>query len=260
MTLSVQILKMIKDFPASEIARKLDLSKQRISYYIRKLKVYGYIQEITSDRFKVLEVTQAGKNFIAMYENSLQYRTPICRAENIRFKAEIIRMPSIPVDWHKVEMHNWDQYNNTISGIKVHIILGNQPTIEFIPGAIDGDNPDSLRIKLLQACTDVAVKLESILNMKIGRLELSSRGEWVVYDPVAHTYAKQFGQITIDGVGKVNASKPSRIGAFEFFDPRDCADYMDMPKRLSNLEQDVKKILALLKKNVDTIETDNDSQ
>ena len=44
---------MIKDFPASEIARKLDLSKQRISYYIRKLKVYGYIQEITSDRFKV---------------------------------------------------------------------------------------------------------------------------------------------------------------------------------------------------------------
>ena len=103
-------------------------------------------------------------------------------------------------------------------------------------------------------------KLESTLNMKIGRLELSSRGEWVVYDPVAHTYSKQFGQITIDGIGKVNASKPSRRGAFEFFDPRDCADYMAMPKRLSNLEQDVKKILAILKKNEDTIETDQDSQ
>ena len=129
---------MIKGFPASEIARKLNLSKQHISYYIRKLKVCGYVQEVTRDRFKVLQVTQAGKNFIAMYEHSSSYHIPICRAENIRFKAEIIRMPSIPVDWHKVEMHNWDQYSNTISGIKVHINLGNQPTIEFIPGAIDG--------------------------------------------------------------------------------------------------------------------------
>jgi len=252
LTLLVQILRMIdEDIKALDIARKLNLAKQHLSYYVRKLEGCGYVQEITRDRFKVLQVTQAGKNFVAMYENSSLYHIPICRAENIRFKAEIIHMPSIPVDWHKVEMHNWDQYCSTISGIKVHINLGNQPSIEFIPGAIDGDNPDSLRFKLFQACTDVAVELESKLKMKIGRLELSSRGEWVVCDPVAHTYSKQFGQITIDGTGKVNASKPSQIGAFEFFDPTDCADYMAMPKRLSNLEQDVKKILTLLKNKED---------
>jgi hypothetical protein len=50
-----------------------------------------------------------------------------------------------------------------------------------------------------------------------------SKGEWVVYDPIAKSLFNQFGQITIDGIGRVNASKPRRIGEFEWFDPGDCA-------------------------------------
>jgi len=41
-----------------------------------------------------------------MYENQMLYQTPICRAENIRFKAEIVKMPSSVVDWRKIEMNN----------------------------------------------------------------------------------------------------------------------------------------------------------
>lgn len=222
---------------AAQIARALQVSKSHISYYIKRAKDLEYVNEIVRDTFKVLELTQAGKNFLAKYENSLLDHRPICRAENIRFKAEIISMPSIPVDWHKVEMNHWNQYNSEIDGIKLHVNFGNQPTIEFIPGAVEGDIPDSLLLKLLQDCTDVASNLEERLGMKIGRLELSSKGEWVVYDPVAKAYSKQFGQITIDGIGKVNASKPKRIGELEFYDPRTLADYMAMPGRLHNVEE-----------------------
>jgi hypothetical protein len=46
----------------------------------------------------------------------------------------------------------------------------------------------------------------------------------------------------VKGIGKANASGPRRIGEFEFLDPRAAAEYMAMPKRLSNLEQDIKEM------------------
>jgi hypothetical protein len=161
----------------------------------------------------------------------------ICRAENIRFKANILKMPPGLTDWRKVEMNNWTQYCSEISGIKVHINNVNDPTIELIHSPIDGNNVEDMRSQLLQDCIAVCNELEERLDIQIGRLHPSSKGEWVTYDPVAKSLSNQYGQITVDGVGKVNASRPRRSGEFEWFDPRDCADYMAMPKRLANIEQ-----------------------
>jgi hypothetical protein len=146
-------------------------------------------------------------------------------------------MPADLTYWHKVGMNNWTQYCSEINGVKVHINKGSQPTIEFIPSPIDGDNVEDMISQLLQDCIPVCSELEERLGMQIGRLHPSSKGEWVVYDPVAKSLSNQFGQITVEGVGKVNASKPRRRGEFEWFDPRDCADYMAMPKRLAMIEQ-----------------------
>jgi hypothetical protein len=63
-------------------------------------------------------------------------------------------------------------------------------------------------------------------------------------------------QITVEGVGKVNASKPGRSGEFEWFDPRDCADYMALPKRLAIIEQqrcDMQKQLNTVAGSIDEI-------
>jgi hypothetical protein len=92
----------------------------------------------------------------------------------------------------------------------------------------------------------VAKKLE-MLNMKIGRIEPSSRPEYVMYDPAAKAFCKHNGQITIDGTCKINASKPRRSGELEFYDASRAAEYIAMPSRISNLEQAVKEILSLLK-------------
>jgi hypothetical protein len=46
---------------------------------------------------------------------------PICRAENVRFKASAHKMPSKPVDWHKVEMNNSNQYTTEVDGVKVKL-------------------------------------------------------------------------------------------------------------------------------------------
>ena len=52
-----------KGLTASQIAKKLNRGKQRISYHIIKLKKFGYVKEKTRDVYKLLEITQAGKNF-----------------------------------------------------------------------------------------------------------------------------------------------------------------------------------------------------
>ncbi|MGH9983476.1 MAG: hypothetical protein ACRD8W_05910 [Nitrososphaeraceae archaeon] len=79
--------------------------------------------------------------------------------------------------------------------------------------------------------------------MEIGRLEMEHGAEWVVYDPVAHIISQQSGQITVDELGKINASKPLRRGEIEYFDPRFAAEYITMPKRISNIEKLLEDLL-----------------
>ncbi len=82
-----------------------------------------------------------------------------------------------------------------------------------------------------------------ILDMEIGRLELEPGAEWVVYDPLAKLISRYNGQITLDGLGKINASKPLRRGEIEYFDPRFAVDYITMPKRVSNIEKLLEDLL-----------------
>ncbi|MGE5661295.1 MAG: hypothetical protein ACM3X1_03510, partial [Ignavibacteriales bacterium] len=114
---------------------------------------------------------------------------------------------------------------------------GKIPSIEFIPSPINGSNPWELYGILYNDCNEVARKLEQILCMEIGRLEIEHGPEWVVYDPVASIISKQNGQITVDQLGKINASKPLRRGELEYFDPRFAVEYLSMPKRISNIEK-----------------------
>jgi predicted transcriptional regulator len=270
-TLLLPILEMINEgYIPSTIALRLDIKKSHVSYYIKKAKNSDYVREIFQDTFKRYELTQPGKNFLAKYQNNKtgQQLTPtkICRAENVRFKAPIHKMPSIPVDWHKVEMHNWNQYTTEVDGIKVKLNDGNNPTIEFLPSAIDGSDPLNLYFRLFSDCNEVAKHLEQVLDMQIGRLELSSKAEWVVPNPVAKTITNKTGRVTVDGVGKINASLPNRYGEFEFYDPMAAAEFLVMPQRLLKLEQDVdgikqdvKEVLKLTKQERSSDGTENDS-
>jgi hypothetical protein len=99
----------------------------------------------------------------------------------------------------------------------------------------------------------IAQELEDRLNIKFGRLELSSKGEWVVYDPIAKAFSKNLGQVKVDGIGKVNASKPKRQGEFEFNDPRTCADYMAMPRRVADIERSFQNRLDIMQNQIEEL-------
>lgn len=79
--------------------------------------------------------------------------------------------------------------------------------------------------------------------MEVDKLQSSSRGEWLTYDPIAREFCKKNGQVKYEGIGTVNASRPRSIGEFEFHDPRALADYLLMPRRVENIETMIQKLL-----------------
>jgi hypothetical protein len=190
----------------AQLASELKISEPHISYYVRKAIRMGYIKELFRDKVRALEITQTGKIFLDQYKYKHEYiykygydkqssstyknQLPICRAENVRFKAKVHKLPSEPLDWNKVEMNNWRQYINIIDTIKVHLNNGKDPSIEFIPSPINGSNPWELFGILYNDCNEVARKLEQLLDMEIGRFEIEPGAEWVVYDPVASIISK----------------------------------------------------------------------
>jgi hypothetical protein len=236
-----------QDNIASQIAEKLNRDKQLISYHINRLKKFGYVKEIMRDVYKRLEITQAGKNFLDQYTISRSnHNEPICRLENIRFKAAIYKMPPPEsLDWKKIELNNWSQYNSQIDDVKIRLNKGKSPTIEFIPSPIDGDDPYTLRDKAFYGCIKAAEKLKEILQIEIGIPEQSSSPEYVIYNPIAREFSRYLGQVRVEGRGKVNASGPRRIGEFEFSDPRAAAVFMDLPRRIVELEQKVESLSTL---------------
>lgn len=238
----------------AQIAFELKISKPHVSYYVKKAIRIGYVKELFRDKIRVLELKQEGKNFLDQYgcnkqssSTHIENQLPICCAENIRFKAHVYKLPSKPLDWNKIEMNNWTQYNNVVDDIKVHINNGKVPSIEFIPSPINGVNPWELAGVLYYDCSEVARKLEQLLDMEIGRLEIEPGAEWVVYDPVAKLISKHNGQVTVDQLGKINASKPLRRGELEYFDPRFAAEYLSMPRRISNIERLLEDLLKEMK-------------
>ena len=61
----VNILELVKQGSiAADIARCLNMKKSHVSYYITKAKSLGYLKQVTRDAFAILELTQAGKNFL----------------------------------------------------------------------------------------------------------------------------------------------------------------------------------------------------
>jgi hypothetical protein len=212
----LSILEMIKEgIIAAEIARILDFKRSHISYYISKARELGYVKAAKRDVFVDLSLTQAGKNFLDQYHRN-EPSIPICRLENMQFKAEINRMPTVPVDWKKIEMKNWIQYIHQIDSVKVRLNMGKNPTLELIPSPVDGDNPYQLIITLVYECVNAILHLYDKIGLKLGKLEIASKPEWVIYDPVAKAFCQHNGQVTYNGIGKVNASRPRGIGEFEF--------------------------------------------
>lgn len=223
----------------TKIARTLGKSRQYVSYYVNKGVKGGLVRLGTRTSYRPLELTEEGKRFLSRYDaGDTPERSPY-RLENVRFKAKVVEMPANPISWKRVEMTNWHYYQSAVDKVSVKLNRGKENTIEFIICGIDGSSLKDLLIKAAIECTQVIYKLESRLRMKIGLPELSSKPEFVAYDYVAKKFCRSIGQLTVPGLGKMNASKPRSGGELEFNELEDAEDYMRMGGTVKALAQEV---------------------
>jgi hypothetical protein len=252
----VSILEMIEEgITYVQIARELQLAESHVSYFVKKGSRLGYIDKTVNNK-PVL--TQPGKIFLERYEK-LNASPPVCRVENMRFKARVIKMPPIPLNWKVVHMHNWVAYTSEVDNVKIKLNMGVTPTIEFMPSPIEGDNPYHLFAVLFYACSEAAQRLSDSIGIEIGTLQSSSRAEWLVYDPIARSFCKTHGQVTYEGLAKVNASKPRQIGEFEFHDPRALNNYLLMPQRVKKIERMLTELSETVQQLLQTKNTEQSS-
>ena len=118
--------------------------------------------------------------------------------------------------------------------------------MELLPSPVEGDNPYDLFIINVEECYKVLLDLYDKFGLKVSKLQLGSRGEWLVYDPIARAFCKHNGQVNYEGITKVNASKPLNLGEIEFHDPRSLEEYLLMPHRLKSIEDRLGRVLDLL--------------
>ena len=250
-TVIVSILEMIKNVKTTpEICKSLGISKQRLFYYTSKLTKCGYIEMVTRDAFNIWKVTQGGQTFLGQYQssNNKHNNKPIGRVEHIRFKAAVISLPEpIPSNWKKVNMNNWSEYCFELNDVKIKLNCGLSPTVEFIMPPVDDyeGNPQKISCLLQTNCLRVVQQVQDIYNMCIGPIELSSNGEWVVYDPIAKAVSEQCN-VNIHGVAKINSSKPVKRGEFEFPTPYAAASYLNGINMIPELLETMKRVLKLI--------------
>jgi len=254
LTLLVPIIELLSQgiYPI-QIARKLNIKKPHLYYYISKARAIGLLNFKSNANANPYDLTQAGIKFLDRYQkyqpkNSVGDPILMCRAENIRFKADVLRKPSNLVDWDHVQMNNWNLHTFKMGNVRIKLNEGRRPTVEFLPSPVDGNEALELIVDLVQECQIAAFRLEERTGLKIGRLRLEPRGEWLVYSPIARWFSQTYGQVTVRGIGKVNASKPRAIGEFEFQDVRDLVDHMLVPRRVERIEKMVEGISGIQKK------------
>jgi len=164
---------------------------------------------------------------------------PESNSKNLCFKAEISYLPPKHdfLDFRKVQMRNWTQYSGRVNSVRVHINLAKKPSAEFFASNVDGDSISEVSNAANQECLLASIELCNLTGIKFGPLKQAGKPEYAIYDPIAREYCKEFGQVTVEGLGKLNASKPRRIGEFEFYDPRSAAQYMQMPQQIESIQR-----------------------
>jgi predicted transcriptional regulator len=252
-TFIARILDMIKEgIPTPEICGTLGISRQLLFYHVSKLLTKGYIKKEARGSFNIYKVTSVGQAFLDKYHRNNKYNIkPVGRVEHVRFKAPVIILPEpIPTNWNKAPMHNWMEYWFELNDVKIKLNHGQSPTIEFIMPPVDDyeGNPQKIYCILQTQCMHVVQQIENVYNMDIGALELSSNGEWVIYDPVAKAVSEQYN-VNIPGVAKINASRPALYGEFEFTTPYDAAAYLHAIRLIPELLETMKKVLKLSAEN-----------
>jgi len=225
-------------YPA-KIAKLLNISKQRLYYWLNKLTRAGIFYKEKLGRITRYYLTDYGKKFFTRCEGRARFG--LVRLHNVCFKFPIVSPPRVPVDWRRVSMRNWARFIGKVGEVTVecttrHVLI--YPRVR-----VDRD-PYRALLKAYEEALLVARVLEEKFQMRLGLPEINRKPHFGFYDPVAQEIARHT-QVSTD-IGKIDASEGR--GENEYFSAEWSAEYQAMPMRLRRIEESLSQLISVVEK------------
>jgi len=214
-----------KDQTPYEIVKKYGWTRQRLDYWVNKLKKAGLIRLKTRSNIAIYELTFEGKNFYIEYVESFQSGI---RLHNIQFNYPIIKEGSLTPEkqWNLKGLINKLKRESNAS------IVWNHVSLQINISSLIGSNAFDLENKAKNIADNLIEKLKTEYGFELGRGELSKKPEFAVLNPLIDKISKQleFKSET----AKIDESEGS--GELEFFEPKKVQQFVEMPERIEKLE------------------------
>jgi hypothetical protein len=217
-----------------EASSRLHFSKQRSSYWIRKAVRDGLLRVLVDGRPKFYELTAFGQKYLTGSERG--FREP-CTIEDYAMKFSLLADRS-SIDWKKLgEPKNWRKM-----GIKLGSITVEKTSRSIIihAGQLTGFYYEDLFIEAGAIIQLVRAKLLD-LGVETGETGIPIRDvNFKLYTPEAEYLHEKYGNIqTPEGI--IDASPPDKV-PHEERNRRQQRTYLDMPRRIRNIESDLQEI------------------
>lgn len=228
-----------------EYVRYLEIPKQNVSYWLKKLEKEGLATKVSHG---IYEITWAGKNILNTYEEE-KGKEKIC-LENMRYKYPIHEglEKLVKAVWLKMnDMNNIKVYRGKFEGFTIAVYAGSEnPSLEITC-------PKRIGVNIYEMMYDARCDVETIgkwiageYGLKLGMCEPSMEPEWAIPNPMAETILNltQSSQIRTPK-GTINRSK-GRNADLETRDIRLAHEILMMPKTINEIRNEISKIKVMM--------------
>lgn len=192
-----------------EITKKLQISKQRVNYWLKKFKKEGWIECPFHGNY---EITDSGKTVLETYEQ--QFNKDLVRLENMRYSYPIIDgLDSL------IKKRRWDKEQSLKNGVVVYhtkdhdmhvrVIAGkNNPCLEITCKQLLGEDIYELMYQARELIDYVAEEFVKDYSLVLGKCKPVMQPEWAIPSEFAKVLLNKTNssQITTPK-GVINQSK-----------------------------------------------------
>ncbi|NPA75597.1 MAG: winged helix-turn-helix transcriptional regulator [Euryarchaeota archaeon] len=232
---------------AGEIAHRYGVTKGAISQRIKKLLQMGLIeidvektafqQSLTLKHVKYYRLTEKGKEEVYHRVTGGEAEAPrlpkVRGVHNVQFKMKIIRDADFWFD-REVALKNWVRQYTWIGGVNIEKTTQNI----IIRFGIEDPDPWKAAYKALTTALNVKRFLEVKAGFQLEDPIQMGKPKWeVLGDPVAEKVSKR--QVVVTDIGAIDSTPEP--GTLHFYDPEDVMAYLEMPRRIRQIEEEVKK-------------------
>jgi predicted transcriptional regulator len=165
----------------NEIVNELNISKQRVHYWLTKFKKEEWVESPLHGHY---EITDSGKTILDTYEQ--QFNKDLVRLENMRYKCSIVEGAEYLKDIVKSKwkynsgLKNVDVFYTKIQDFSISAFLGKNPVLTINTPKKLGTNIYEMMHWARTEVDALAEIIEKDYSITLGRMEDVMQPEWAI--------------------------------------------------------------------------------